>query len=54
MSHFLVTAESTLGPGWSTIATAGNSIGLTNLIQLSLHLSFLCESWLIPNLKTES
>ena len=48
---FLVTAKNTIGSGWSSTATAGTSIGLTNLVQLSLHLSYLCESSLILNLQ---
>ena len=53
ISNFLVIANNTIGPGWSIVATVGNSIWLNNLMQLSLHLSFLCGSWLILNLKTE-
>ena len=38
MSNFLVTTKNTVGPGWSSAATAGTSIGLTNLVQLSLQI----------------
>ena len=54
MSDFLVTAvaKNTMGPGWSPVANAGTSIGLTNLVQLPLHLYCLCGSLLILNLST--
>ena len=51
MSNYLVMAENTMGPHWSSVATAGTSIGLTNLVQLSLYLSRLCESLLILDLQ---
>ena len=50
MPNFLVMAEMTVGSHWSSVATAGTSIGLTNLVQLSLYLSRLCESLLILDL----
>ena len=37
-SNFLVPAENTAGPGCSSVATLCPSIGLTNLVQVSLHL----------------
>ena len=51
MSNFLVLAENTMGPHWSSVATAGTSVGLTNLVQLSLYLSRLSESLLILDLQ---
>ena len=53
MSNFLVTTKNTVGPGWSSAATAGTTIGLTNLVQLSLHFSDLCGSSLILDLQVK-
>ena len=50
MPKFLVTAKNTMGTRWSSLATVGSSIELINLVQLSLHLSCLCESSLILDL----
>ena len=51
MSNFFVPAKNTSGPGWSSVATAGTSMGWLILVQLSLHLSCLCSSSLIFNLQ---
>ena len=51
MSNLIVMAENTMGSGWSSVVTAVTSIGLTNLVQLSLHLYCICESLLILDLQ---
>ena len=43
--NFLVTAENRMSPRGSSVATPCTSVGLTNLVQLSLHLPCLCGSW---------